>query len=153
MSTVTSIKETRRKYFAQFYSENSEQEKARNARYRQENKEKIKASKAEYYKRTKQARKLAQIKWRKDNPDKVKAIQQKRRANKLQAPGHFTGDEFTSLCVKYGNTCLNCKEAKDLTADHVIPLSKGGTNYIGNIQPLCSSCNSKKATSSTDYRS
>ena len=48
--------------------------------------------------------------------------------------------------------CLCCNRRRKLTADHVIPVSKGGTSYISNIQPLCQPCNSSKGTKTTDFR-
>lgn len=53
---------------------------------------------------------------------------------------------------KYGRKCLCCGATKNLSIDHVVPLSKGGVNDISNYQPLCKSCNSKKGTRKTDYR-
>lgn len=43
-----------------------------------------------------------------------------------------------------GRICIKCKSRKNLTLDHIVPVSKGGENYISNLQVLCKSCNSKK---------
>lgn len=75
-----------------------------------------------------------------------------RRARKAGAGGSFTAAEWKALCVRYGNECLCCKLIKPLVADHVIPLSRSGSNSIANIQPLCRSCNARKGVKTTDYR-
>ena len=45
---------------------------------------------------------------------------------------------------KNGEFCKNCGTKKNLTIDHIIPLSKGGSNDEDNFQILCMSCNRKK---------
>ena len=82
-----------------------------------------------------------------------RASARKRRARKAEAGGAFTDAEWSELCEKHGNKCLACGRADvKLAADHVVPLAKGGSNNIGNIQPLCRSCNSRKGVQMTDYR-
>lgn len=63
------------------------------------------------------------------------------------AIGTFTLDEWHDLKEKYNHKCAKCgidESLAKLTKDHIIPLTKGGSNYISNIQPLCQSCNSSK---------
>lgn len=62
----------------------------------------------------------------------------------------FERKEWNILKAFYKNRCVRCgrKESDDLrlTADHVIPLKMGGARNIGNIQPLCESCNKWKGS-------
>lgn len=69
--------------------------------------------------------------------------------HKRGALGSFTLDEWERLKAQYNWICPSCKKREPkvkLTKDHIIPISKGGSNNIENIQPLCGSCNSKKYT-------
>lgn len=42
--------------------------------------------------------------------------------------------------------CCRCSSNENLSIDHIIPVIKGGTNEVQNLQTLCRSCNSKKGT-------
>jgi len=69
------------------------------------------------------------------------------RARKFKAEGTYSPQQWSDLKKKFGYMCLCCKQVEPfitLTADHIIPLSVGGSNSIDNIQPLCASCNSRK---------
>jgi 5-methylcytosine-specific restriction endonuclease McrA len=113
--------------------------------------EEIKKRKRQYYESNKE-RFLAHVRtWQKDNPDKNALRAMRYKANKLGAPGHHTYQEWADLLDRCNHKCISCGSTDRLQADHIIPLSKGGTNFIDNIQPLCQSCNAKKHTQTTNY--
>lgn len=79
----------------------------------------------------------------------------RRRALQNNAVGFFTVGEWEILKAQYGFTCLSCGKSEPkikLTVDHIVPLSKGGSNFIENIQPLCRECNSSKHTQIINYK-
>lgn len=53
---------------------------------------------------------------------------------------------------RFGQCCLKCGDTESLCWDHIQPVSKGGLNYLGNIQALCRRCNSSKGDRFADYR-
>jgi len=59
--------------------------------------------------------------------------------------GDHCNKEFESIVELLGYHCNDCWRIIKLTEDHIIPITKEGTDFIDNIQPLCKSCNSKKS--------
>lgn len=70
----------------------------------------------------------------------------RRRARHAGAPGEYTRADVLTIAEAQSFRCYWCKaDIKDrISADHYIPLSKGGTNYPSNIVAACPSCNSTK---------
>lgn len=73
---------------------------------------------------------------------------------KKDADGTHSFEEWEQLKAKYNWTCPACGKREPeikLTEDHIIPLSRGGSDNIENIQPLCKSCNCRKTTRTIRY--
>lgn len=83
-------------------------------------------------------------KYVKNNPNRIAHLKARRYALEKGAIGSHTLEEWDMLKNSYGNVCAFCGSNEKLTKDHIIPLSKGGSDFIENIQPLCRSCNSRK---------
>jgi 5-methylcytosine-specific restriction endonuclease McrA len=86
--------------------------------------------------------------WRIKNRDLVNFWTSQRKKRLRNSQGSHTFQEWEDLKLKCNFTCLGCKRSEPeikLTQDHIIALKHGGTNYIANIQPLCSRCNSSKS--------
>jgi 5-methylcytosine-specific restriction endonuclease McrA len=146
--------EARRKYQEEHKEEISEYKK----RWATKNEESVSASKRKHYELNRDEIIARSKKWGEENPEKVRQAKantsRKRRAARHASPGSFTAEEFEALCEQYGNRCLACGDTEAaLEADHVVPLTRGGSDEIGNVQPLCGVCNRKKFVSVIDYRS
>jgi 5-methylcytosine-specific restriction endonuclease McrA len=75
-----------------------------------------------------------------------------RRARQLKAEGDYTPADVAKLRAEQDDRCVYCRVdlARKGHVDHIIPLSKGGSNWPSNLQLLCRSCNSKKGAKHPD---
>jgi 5-methylcytosine-specific restriction endonuclease McrA len=145
---IDSIKE----YLKNYRAANVEKANAYAAKYRAENAERMKQWRVE------NAAYLARLdrEYHKANPEKIRAKARRRRVMERSAEGSHTIAEWRALVKRFHGRCVCCRKffgLKNLSEDHVRPLSRGGSDYIENIQPLCVPCNCAKGNRhATDYR-
>lgn len=85
--------------------------------------------------------------WRDTHVEQQTFFSRRRRVRKLFIGGSHTLEEWHMVKQLYGNACANCGRIDvAIHQDHKIPLARGGTDNIDNIQPLCKPCNSSKGT-------
>jgi 5-methylcytosine-specific restriction endonuclease McrA len=73
------------------------------------------------------------------------------RIRAARAKGTHTKEEWVALKTIFGG-CVVCGSRNKICRDHIEPIYQGGCDCLGNIQPLCQSCNSRKGPEDVDYR-
>lgn len=111
---------------------NPEKAKEINAKQYQKNREKILARKKQYWQ---------------ENPDIRQSARASYNARKRSAEGSFTSADVLRMKESQSMMCNGCRCDMNETGyhiDHIVPLSRGGTNWPSNLQLLCPTCNHKK---------
>lgn len=126
-------REKARAAYAERYARNHEKELARCAAYRAANPEKVRAAAA--------ASKAA-------NPEGARTRVRNRRALERAADGYHKTSDVERILAQQKYRCANPTCRKSVRhkrhVDHIVPLSKGGSNWPRNLQILCPTCNIRK---------
>jgi 5-methylcytosine-specific restriction endonuclease McrA len=80
--------------------------------------------------------------WAASHPEKMRQYKQRYRTRKQENGIYVVRQSFISRL--YNSPCAYCGSRENISADHIIPIVRGGTHSEGNLQPLCRSCNSSK---------
>jgi hypothetical protein len=82
----------------------------------------------------------------KKNPEQKNLYTRARYALKKNSAGSHTVSQLKEIRARQNNKCNYCgSDATKGHIDHIIPLTRCGTNYASNLQLLCVSCNTSKS--------
>jgi 5-methylcytosine-specific restriction endonuclease McrA len=75
-----------------------------------------------------------------------------RRVDRREAPGVrlISLDEWLAVRRAFHDLCCYCGSLKNLTIDHLTPVSRGGRTTLGNVAPACRRCNQVKGKLSAE---
>lgn len=117
-----------------------------NVRWRKKNPERAKFHRDKYFREHRELYAARATAWLKAHPEAKLAYTAAYRSRLAGAKGKHTPAQLRELLKQQDgkcNACL-CDISEKPSPDHIVALSRGGSNYISNIQLLCGLCNSRK---------
>jgi 5-methylcytosine-specific restriction endonuclease McrA len=115
----------------------------KNQTWRSNNRERSRAFTRKWARANPEKTKAKRIRWNRENRAKVLLYAENRRAREANAHGETTPEQLQSRIDYYGGCCWVCSKPYE-AIDHVIPLTRGGTNWPANLRPICKHHNSRK---------
>ena len=167
-------KEYQKEYYEQnkekikeYYEQNKEKIKDRNKEYHEQNKEKINKRMRDYRNNIKNKYGVSKstLRYRKDKSFRLQCILRNSNCQNLKrALEYYNSGKSDKLPSKSSSRLLlklyeiqnhNCPYCSnnmkdDIHIDHIIPLSKNGSNEVHNLILCCSDCNLRKSAKELD---
>lgn len=114
--------------------------------WRETNREHARAADREYRTKNRDRRRLTAAKAREGNRERYRAYSRNRYAL-TWSNGTHTADDVIQQYDKQGGLCYWCSNPVNQLyhVDHVIPVSRGGSNSPENLVIACPSCNQRKS--------
>lgn len=154
-------------YYKELYQQNLEGNRAKDARYRRNNPEKVKEKTRRRYHENKEYHRKKSREWFSNNKEyaaaqarkaykqsagRVLAKNRKRKALRRNAVGEHTAEDIQQMYEDQGGLCAYCEIPLlgSYEVDHMVPLSRNGTNGVENLALACMPCNRSKGAQTVE---
>lgn len=103
--------------------------------------------KRRYSKSNRPLMRLRWNRWRSTPTGRAADNRSKAKRKALKLANHrsdFSVEQWLERVAEFDQCCAYCGSQTALAQDHLLPVSMGGSDTIGNLIPVCRSCNSSK---------
>lgn len=149
-----------------YYFANREKSLDRYYKWLEENRDRVTSYQHEYSRKRKDAKReydheyrdknrqsiiQRQYRWYRENIDHARLYKRAaaaiRKSRQLNAPGSYSAADVERIYRAQRGKCYYCGKSvgNEYHVDHVVPISRGGSNFPDNLVVSCPSCNCRKS--------
>ncbi len=142
---IQTSKEEYRKYALHRTEEQKERRRQYREQYRETHKERIQQRGRDFSRQYYWEHKQNRQQYYQEHREQDRAYVHKRRAHKMSQGGSYTTQDIERKFRAQKKKCYYChKPLSHYHIEHVVPLSRGGSNAPDNVVLACPSCNNSK---------